>query len=242
MIQMQKLGIIGGIGPEATMNYYSAIIKRYQERVGTDKELPRITIESINMYHMFRLLDAQQYDKVAGYVGAAANNLLKAGCDFGLICGNTPHLLFDKIQARTDLSLLSIVETAVAAAQQLHLQRLALLGTKFTMQNDFFIKPFREAGIEVCRPSEDDQPIIHQKIVDKLENGIVKKETKQQLMTIINKMVQKDHLDGAVLGCTELPLILGQEDFKNIQVFDIAQVQIKAAVDQLLKTTPSQNS
>ena len=173
------------------MNYYSAIIKQYQERVGTDKELPRITIESINMYHMFRLLDAQQYEKIAGYVGAAANNLLKAGCDFGLICGNTPHLLFDKIQARTDLSLLSIVETAVAAAQQLHLQRLALLGTKFTMQNDFFIKPFREAGIEVCRPSEDDQPIIHQKIVDKLENGIVKKETKQQLMTIINKMVQK---------------------------------------------------
>ena len=74
------------------MNYYSAIIKQYQERVGTDKELPRITIESINMYHMFRLLDAQQYDKVAGYVGAAANNLLKAGCDFGLMCGNMPHL------------------------------------------------------------------------------------------------------------------------------------------------------
>lgn len=115
------------------MNYYSAIIKQYQERIGTDKELPRITIESINMYHMFRLLDAQQYEKVAGYVGAAANNLLKAGCDFGLMCGNTPHLLFDQIQARTDLPLLSIVETAVAVAQQLHLQRLALLGTKFTM-------------------------------------------------------------------------------------------------------------
>ncbi len=130
---MQKLGIIGGIGPEATMNYYSAIIKQYQEWIGTDKELPRITIESINMYHIFRLLDAQQYDKVAGYVGAAANNLLKAGCDFGLMCGNTPYLLFDQIQACTDLPLLSIVETAVAAAQQLHLQRLALLGTKFTM-------------------------------------------------------------------------------------------------------------
>ena len=112
---------------------------------------------------------------------------------------------------------------------------MALLGTKFTMQNNFFIKPFREAGIEVCRPSENNQSIIHQKIVDELENGIVKKETKQQLMTIINKMVQKDHLDGAVLGCTALSLILGQEDFKNIQVFDIAQVQIKAAVDQLLK-------
>lgn len=151
------------------------------------------------------------------------------------MCGNTPHLLFDQIQARTDLPLLSIVETAVAAAQQLHLQRLALLDTKFTMQSDFFIKPFWEAGIEVCRPSENNQSIIHQKIVDELENGIVKKETKQQLMTIINKMVQKDHLDGAVLGCTELLLILGQEDFKNIQVFDIAQVQIKAAVDQLLK-------
>lgn len=153
------------------------------------------------------------------------------------MCGNTPHLSFDQIQARTDLPLLSIVEAAVAAAQQLHLQRLALLGTKFTMQNDFFIKPFWEAGIEVCRPRENNQSIIHQKIVDELESGIVKKETKQQLMTIINKMVQKDHLDGVVLGCTELSLILGQEDFKNIQVFDIAQVQIKAAVDQLLKKT-----
>lgn len=112
------------------MNYYSAIIKQYQERVGTDKELPCITIESINMYHMFRLLDAQQYEKIAGYVGAAANNLLKAGCDFGLICGNTPHLLFDKIQARTDLSLLSIVETAVVAPSTIGFTRHQIYNAK----------------------------------------------------------------------------------------------------------------
>lgn len=235
MIDLQKLGIIGGIGPEATMNYYSSIIKLYQKKVGTDKDLPRITIESINMYHMFKLLDAKRYDDVTDYVSTAANNLLKAGCDFGLMCGNTPHLLFDQIQQRTALPLLSIVQTSVEAAQRLHLQRLALLGTKFTMQNDFFTKPFQQAGIQIALPSANDQALIHQKIVDELENGIVKQGTKQQLLAIIDQMVKKGQLDGVVLGCTELPLILSQDDFSDIKVFDIAKIQMAAAVDKILE-------
>lgn len=96
---MQKLGIIRWYRPRSINELLFGTIKQYQERVVTDKELPRITIESINMYHMFRLLDAQQYEKVAGYVGAAANNLLKVGCDFGLMCGNTPHLFWSDSSA-----------------------------------------------------------------------------------------------------------------------------------------------
>lgn len=187
------------------------------------------------MYHMFQLLDAHQYDEAADYLGAAANNLLKAGCDFGLMCGNTPHLLFDQIQARTDLPLLSIVQTSVGAAQNLHLKKLALLGTKFTMANDFFAKPFQDAGIEIFLPSDADQALIHQKIVDELENGIVKADTKQKLLTIIRQLTKEKQLDGVVLGCTELPLILSQSDFDDIQVFDISQIQMTAAVDRLLK-------
>ncbi|MGN1283405.1 MAG: aspartate/glutamate racemase family protein [Limosilactobacillus sp.] len=232
---MQKLGIIGGIGPEATMNYYAAIIKRYQQYVGTDKDLPALTIESINMYHLFELLDAGGYDEAATYVSAAANRLLKAGCDFGLMCGNTPHLLFEQIQSRTALPLLSIVQTAVVEAEQQKLHRLALLGTKFTMQHDFFAQPFRAAGIKISLPNAEQQALIHQKIVDELENGIVKSSTKEQLLAIINQLAQDNQLDGVVLGCTELPLILGQDDFKDLRVFDIAKIQINAAVKRILQ-------
>lgn len=103
------------------------------------------------------------------------------------------------------------------------------------MANDFFAKPFQDAGIEIFLPSDADQALIHQKIVDELENGIVKADTKQKLLTIIRQLTKEKQLDGVVLGCTELPLILRQSDFDDIQVFDISQIQMTAAVDRLLK-------
>lgn len=230
----EKIGIIGGIGPEATINYYQQIIKLYQNKLGTNKQLPVITIESVNMYHMFEMLERKDFDGVANYVGQAANNLKAAGATFGLMCGNTPHIVFNQIQAQTSLPLMSIVDASLQKAQQLGLKRLLLLSTKFTMENDFFSEPFENYRIKIVCPSDEQQQFIHEKIVNELENGIVKPGTKQALLKLITQLQAKYQPDGIILGCTELPLILSQNDF-DIRVFDIAQVHISAAVERLLK-------
>ena len=115
---MKKLGIIGGLGPEATVNYYMDIIAGVQKALGNDEILPPITIESVDMYYMFTLLSAGKYEDTASYLAEAAENLRKAGCDFGLMCGNTAHIVFDEVQARTSLPLMSMVETALEEAKK----------------------------------------------------------------------------------------------------------------------------
>ncbi|WP_413627822.1 amino acid racemase [Fructilactobacillus vespulae] len=231
---MTKLGIIGGIGPEATVDYYLSIIKQYQQSMGNQQVLPEITIESINMYHMFALLQDKKYDQVVAYLKTAVDHLEAAGADFAIMCGNTPHIVFEQLQQQTNLPLMSMVETSVAEAQRLGLKRLGLLGTRFTMENDFFVAPFERAGIEIKIPNPDEINFIHEKIVSELENGIVKPETKKQLLAIAERMISANHLDGIILGCTELPLILKPEDF-NVETFDITKIHIAAIVKELIK-------
>lgn len=226
---MKKLGIIGGLGPEATVNYYMDIIAGVQKALGNDEILPPVTIESVDMYYMFTLLSTGKYEDTASYLAEAAENLRKAGCDFGLMCGNTAHIVFDEVQARTSLPLMSMVETALEEAKKQKLRKLALLGTKFTMEHDFFQKPFRKAGIEVFIPNKDEINWIHEHLINELEKGIIKKETHDGLVSIVKRMEEQDHVDGVVLGCTELPLILKPEDFR-IATLDLSKIHIAAAV------------
>ncbi|MCH4160764.1 MAG: amino acid racemase [Bifidobacterium sp.] len=229
---MKKLGIIGGIGPEATMSYYDNIIKGYQQRVDSLQTLPEIVINSINMYHMFSMLEREEYDGVAAYLVEAVRNLQRAGADFALMCGNTPHIVFNEIQEQVDIPLLSIVSPTLEAARSQGLTTLGLLGTKFTMQHDFFAAPLRESGIRVVTPSADEQNFIHQTIVDELENGIVLKQTKQEMIRLISAMIDRNHLDGIILGCTELPLLLHANDLP-LAVLDIAELHIRQAIAEI---------
>lgn len=229
---MLQAGIIGGLGPEATMMYYDGIIQRYQSRHNSKTVLPELLIKSVDMYHMFAMLDEGRVDDVASYLAHAANNLQAAGADFGFMCGSTPHVVFDAIQSKTTLPLMSIIDTSRHEAQDRHLSRLALLGTKFTMQRGFFEPSFERQGIRVFTPDDDQQAYIHEKIVSELENGVVKADTKATLVEIVRVMTEKYQLDGVILGCTELPLILSQSDF-DIAVLDIAQIHMDSIVEKM---------
>lgn len=231
---MKKLGIVGGIGPEATVNYYLDIIKGTQKALATDKQLPEIVINSINMYYMFDLLEQKNYSAVVDYLSKAINELQAAGANFGLMCGNTPHIVFNQVQQQTQLPLISIVSTTLKQAQHLQLKRLGLLGTKFTMQNSFFSQPFIDAGIKIILPNLTEQKWLHKKIVDELENGIIKDATKQQLLTMAHYLVKQNQLDGLILGCTELPLIIQRTDLP-VAVLDIAQIHIEKAIQLTLE-------
>ncbi|GAB3060177.1 aspartate/glutamate racemase family protein [Virgibacillus ainsalahensis] len=231
---MKKAGIIGGLGPESTVDYYQSFIKKYQARVNSKQELPELYINSINMYKIFQFISDNQINSLIDYVGGAAKKLEDIGADFAVISANTPHIVFEKIQERVNIPMISIVEATQDKADELNLKKACLLGTKFTMDNDFFKKPFQKGKKEIIVPGEEDQNYIHQKIVDELENGIVNPETKENLLNIIHKMREKEDFDGLILGCTELPMILNQDDL-DIKLLNTTDIHVEKMVEQTFK-------
>jgi len=139
---MKKVGIVGGLGPEATVDYYQTIISKFQEEVGSKEELPELYINSINMYKMFRMLTNRETQEVIHYLTDAVQKLEDVEADFVVMCGNTPHIVFEQIQQKVKVPMISIVEETLIKAQEFRLEKIGLIGTKFTMESDFFRKPF----------------------------------------------------------------------------------------------------
>lgn len=230
--RMKKVGIVGGLGPEATVDYYQTIISKFQEKIGSKEELPELFINSINMYKMFKLLTNGQTKEVIKYLIDAVQKLESVGADFVVMCGNTPHIVFEQIQEKVQVPMISIVEETYLKAQELRLEKIGLIGTKFTMENDFFQKPFISQNIEMVVPNQSEQEYIHRKIVEELENGIVNNETKKGFLNIINQMISRDGIQGVILGCTELPMLIKNEDL-NIHSLNTAEIHINKIVDTI---------
>lgn len=230
---MPKLGMVGGTGPESTVEYYQAIIKRYQDKTGNPEELPEFLIHSINMYKIFDLLDSGEEGELVAYLAAAVQDLQKAGADFAVLAANTPHIVFEEVRQETGVPMISIVEETFREADRLNLGNVGLIGTKFTMENDFFKEPFLADGKKLVVPNRDEQDYIHEKIVDELEKGIVKPETKDEFLNIISRMVEEDGIDGLILGCTELPMLIKPEDTK-IRQLDTLEIHAAAIAEAMV--------
>ncbi|MBT2571093.1 amino acid racemase [Planococcus sp. ISL-110] len=227
---MKKLGMIGGTGPESTVDYYRSIINEFQKRTASQESLPELLIYSINMYKIFDLLQSGQEEELAEYLAAAVLSLERAGADFAVISANTPHIVFEKIQQKVNIPMISIVEATYRKARNLELQKIGLLGTQFTMENDFFKKPFTGNGQEIFVPNKDEQLFLHEKIVEELEQGIVKEKTKKAFLAIAERMIEQHQIEGLILGCTEFPMIFKPEDL------DIPQLNtVEIHVDEILK-------
>ena len=231
---MQKVGIIGGLGPEATMMYYQGIIQRYQARQHSQTDLPELLINSVNMYHLFALLDQPDYPAAATYLAQAANELARTGADFAVMCGNTPHIVFDEIAAQSQIPLINMVTATAESAQAQHLHNLLLLGTKFTMGQIFFKQPFEQLGINIIVPTPAQQTTVHQHIVAELENGIIQPATKQWFLALIQAMAKAQQIDGVILGCTELPLLLKPTDI-TLPLLDTAEIHLDCIVNRLFQ-------
>nr|WP_231507712.1 amino acid racemase [Bacillus sp. UNC41MFS5] len=149
-----------------------------------------------------------------------------------MMCGNTPHIVFEQFQQKVQVPMISIVEETYLKAKELRLEKIGLIGTKFTMKNDFFKKPFTTQNIEIVVPNQSEQDYIHRKIVEELENGIVNNETKKGFLNIIHQMIDRDGIQGIVLGCTELPMIIKNEDL-NIHSLNTAEIHINKIVDTI---------
>ena len=229
---MKKLGLVGGMSPESTIPYYHDIVYGVQKRVGKSY-FPPLTIESVNVFELLRLCEEQKYDEMTDYLLKAIDSLAKSGADFAALSANTPHIVFDRLQERSPLPLVSIIEAARDYAVNHGMKKLGLLGTRFTMQGEFFKKPFVDSGIEIITPTESEMELVGSKIVSELEIGIVKPETLALFQNIIERMKTENGIEAIILGCTELPLILNDE-VSPVACLDTMQIHINALIDMIM--------
>jgi len=156
--------------------------------------------------------------------------LARAGADFGIISANTPHIVFDEVSAKSPIPLISIVEATRAAAKMQNLKRLALIGTRYTMQSDFYPKVFAREGIELFVPEREDQDYLHEKYFSELVPGKFLPETRAGLLAIVDRMKTTSDIDGVILAGTELPLILRDPIHNGIPFLDTTKIHVEAAV------------
>jgi aspartate racemase len=230
---MKTLGIIGGLGPESTIDYYGKVIALYRERTG-DGSYPQFIINSINMKKGLDFMEANNLAGMADYLLEELGKLARAGATFGVISANTPHIVFDEVASKSPISLISIVEAACTAAQARKLKRLALFGTRYTMQATFYPKVFSREGIELLVPGLGDQTYIHDKYLNELVSGKFLTDTHANLLAIVDRMKEKHDIDGVILAGTELPLILRDREHNGIPFLDTTEIHCEAAVTEML--------
>jgi len=230
---MKTLGIIGGLGPESTVDYYERIIALYRERT-RDGSYPRFIIISVDLKKGLDFMEAGDLAGMAAYLLDGIDKLVRAGADFGLISANTPHIVFDDVASKSPIPLISIVEATCAAAKTRKLQRLALFGTRYTMQGKFYVNLFSRQGIELLVPEPNDQDYIHDKYMNELVPGRFLAETRAGLLAIVDRMKAKSDVDGVILAGTELPLILRDPDHNGILFLNTTKIHCEAAVTEML--------
>ncbi len=225
--------MIGGLGPESTLDYYQRIIALYRERI-RDRHYPEFIIVSVDLRKGLDFTEAGDLSGMADFLLEAIGKLARAGADFGIISANTPHIVFDEVAVRSPIPLISIVEATCAAAKTQNLRRLALFGTRYTMQADFYPKVFKREGIELLVPDPADQDYIHEKYFSELVPGKFLPETRAGLLAIADRMKAKNDVDGVILAGTELPLILRDADHNGILFLDTTKIHCEAAVAEML--------
>jgi aspartate racemase len=230
---LKTLGMIGGVGPESTIDYYSRIIALYRER-RPDGSYPQFLINSIDLEKGRAFIERNDLAALTKFLVEEIDKLSKAGADFGLIAANTPHLVFDEVAGASPIPLLSIVEATCAEAMARNMRRLGLFGTRYTMQADFYPKVFSKQNIDLIAPEPADQDYIHQKYFEELVAGKFLPETRSGLLAIVDRMKRMASIDGVILAGTELPLILREPDHNGLPFLDTARIHCQAAVDEML--------
>ena len=226
----KRIGILGGISAESTIRYYERIIRGYFERQN-DYYYPEIVIFSLNFQRFTDLEDERDKDGYVSEIMSGVRALERAGAEFVVMAANSPHAVFDEIERLAKVPVLSIVKVTTEYAQRKRLRRLLLLGIKFTMRSSFYQDACREFGIEVVVPSGEEQDEVNRIIFEELARGVVRDESRRELVEIIDRHT----VDGVILGCTELPLILRQED-SSMVLIDTLELHAEAALDFALSS------
>ena len=204
---MKKIGLVGGTGPESTLMYYKELNSRI-DKITDGKQMPEIVIESLDFRRAWDYVSSGKYDLLKDYLSEKVRCLKKAGAEVISLTAVTMHIVFEELVKDTGVSLISIPKAVCKEVKDKGYKKILLLGTKFTMEQDYMKKDLMSVGIDVFVPCKEDRELIAKRILEELEIGIVKKSTLQEFNAIIDRMRTQYGIESVVLGCTELPLLL----------------------------------
>ena len=223
----KTIGILGGMSPESTIEYYRHITRSYTEKFG-DYGYPEIVIFSVSFQPYVDLPAAGRWDLVADGLAQAARKLAAAGADFVVIATNTMHKVVDEIQAQIDIPILSLLDVVGDAITAQGLETVGLLGTRFTMESTFYQDALAKRGITVVVPDAADRETVNRVIYDELVAGEIRAESRAEYLAIIERLAARG-AQGTILGCTEIPLLVKPSD-TPLPLFDTTVLHADAAL------------
>ena len=227
----KKIGILGGMSPESTVEYYQYITRTYTQRFG-DYGYPEIIIYSVSFQPYVDWPGADRWDLVAQGLGEAARKLEAAGADFVIIATNTMHLVLDQVRASVHIPVLSLLDVVGQAILARGMTTVGLLGTKFTMEKNLYQDALARMGITVLVPDADDRAVVNRVIYEELVAGQIREPSRAAYVAIIRKLAERG-AQGVILGCTEIPLLVSEAD-AGLPLFDTTLLHAEAALNYAL--------
>lgn len=227
---MRIVGIVGGLGPESTIDYYRRIIERWRE--AEPNSSPSIVIDNLDINLGIRLVTSD-HPELTKYLLSSLERLSGAGCDFAVLAANTPHIVFDALARESPIPLLSIVEVCAHEAARRRYRRVGLLGTGFTMAASFYPEVFSQHGIDVAVPNEHDRAWLHERYLGELLIGDFRPQTRSGVEQIIERLREDHRIESVVLAGTELPLLLKSDTVVDLPILDTTELHVRAIVERL---------
>lgn len=233
MIILKLLGLIGGMSWENTIEYYRIINELIKEKLGSWNSA-KLILYSVNFEEILSLENKDRWSEIVLIMTNISRNLENAGCEALMLCSNTMHKIADDLQNNISIPIINVVYETALIIKELKLKKVGLLGTKFTMEGDFYSKKLEEKyNISVIIPGKEDRDYIHSVIYNELAQNNLFDTTKQSLLRIIDKL-KSQGAEGIILGCTEIPLLIKPEDLE-LPLFDTLKIHLNAAAQFILK-------
>lgn len=227
---MATVGIVGGLGPESTIDYYRRILQACER--SDPSTTPSIVIDSLDVRRALHLVETD-VPALTEYLLASLRRLAGAGVDFAAMAANTPHIVFEELAARSPVPLLSLVEACAEEARRRGLRRLALIGTRFTMEASFYPAVCARYRIAVVTPNGADRSWVHDRYVGELLKGEFRDDTRQRFVSLVRRLREEERVDGVILGGTELPLLLQATVIADVPALDTTELHVAAIVRRL---------
>lgn len=226
---MKKIGLVGGTGPESTLMYYRELNAKIDE-LTNGTVMPDLSIESVNFHKAWDYVTKEQYEELADYLSEKVNYLMESGSEIVSLTAGTMHIVYDEIVKKTNVSLVSIPGAVCEEVVKRGYKKVGLLGTIFTMEKDYMKKDLLQSDVEVFVPEKSDRELVAKRIYDELERGIVKDATLHEFNEIIEKMKNEYGIEAVILGCTELPLLL-HDDNCVLPCLDSVEIHIQKLIN-----------
>lgn len=223
----KRIGILGGLTAESTVHYYQHIFKTYEKQHG-DLGYPETIIYDVSFQRFADWMDAEDWDSIEEALLDGLGRLDAAGADFAVIATNTMHILFDELEAKSPVPLISIVDATAEAVNEQGLDVVGLLGTRFTMEKPFYVEGLNRHGIEAIVPDKEERGYIDRVVFQELAKGNLLQESRERFLEIIDGLVERG-AQGVVLGCTEIPLLVRPEH-TDVKLFDTAVIHADKAL------------